>query len=384
MENFLISRDGLTAYQRNSRPLVGNGVQEFAPLIGTAMLDSTICDIYLVNERGELVGRPVLTAACDANTSMCLGHVLSWENDTASLKNLMLNILEDKVSYCKKRGIHIDTEQWNVKNQLPGILVTDCGKEYTSQNFEQISELGITLINLPPYRPESKGSVEKLFDLIQNSYKDILKGKGVIMEDFQEQGAHDYRNDAILTLQEFEKIIIRCIVHYNCSRMIENYPYTSEMLDANVLPYANKIWNWKKNNHETNLIDISKKELILTLLPRVNGKFTRKGLLCNRLRYYADGYKEQFLKGGDVIVSYDPENCNHVWIKESDGSFVKFTLIEKRFSNMSLDEIQDIQRQQKQLVQSTAHNQYQAKIDLMNFIETIAENTNNAKKGGQK
>ena len=177
IENFCITRDGLTAYQRNSRPLVGDGVQEFAPVIGTAMLDSTICDIYLVNERGELVGRPVLTAACDANTSMCLGHVLSWENDTASLKNLMLNILEDKVSYCKKRGIHIDTEQWNVKNQLPGILVTDCGKEYTSQNFEQISELGITLINLPAYRPEEKGPIEKLFDLIQTSYKNILKGK---------------------------------------------------------------------------------------------------------------------------------------------------------------------------------------------------------------
>ena len=65
-ENFFISREGLTAYQRNSRPLLGDGVQEFAPNIGTAMLDSTICDIYLVNEKGEIAGRPVLTAACDA------------------------------------------------------------------------------------------------------------------------------------------------------------------------------------------------------------------------------------------------------------------------------------------------------------------------------
>ena len=72
MENFLISRDGLTAYQRNNRPLLGDGVQEFAPAIGTAMLDSTVCDIYLIDEKGEIAGRPVLTAACDANTSMCL------------------------------------------------------------------------------------------------------------------------------------------------------------------------------------------------------------------------------------------------------------------------------------------------------------------------
>ena len=380
MENFHISRDGLTAYQRNNRPLVGDGVQEFAPLIGTAMLDSTVCDIYLVDEKGELAGRPILTAACDANTSFCLGYVLSWENDTNSLKNLMLNIVEDKVLLCKKKGIFITYEQWNIQGQLPSTLITDQGHEYTSQNFEQIAELGVTLINLPPYRPEMKGPVEKLFDLIQNSYKDLLKNKGVILEDFQERGAHDYREDAVLTLQEFERIVIRCIIYYNCSRVIENYPYSLEMLSDAVSPYAYTIWNWKKENAESNLINVSQKDLILTLLPRTSGKFTRHGLKTNGLRYYANGYKERFLQGGDVIVSYNPENCNKIWIKEKDGSFVEFNLIEKRFSNMSLEEIQDIQCQQKQLVQKTVRDRYQSKIDLMNFIETVAETASEKKK----
>jgi hypothetical protein len=325
-----------------------------------------------------------LTAACDANTSFCLGYVLSWENDTNSLKNLMLNIVEDKVLLCKKKGIFITYEQWNIQGQLPSTLITDQGHEYTSQNFEQIAELGVTLINLPPYRPEMKGPVEKLFDLIQNSYKDLLKNKGVVMKDFQERGAHDYREDAVLTLQEFERIVIRCIIYYNCSRVIEAYPYSLEMLEANVPPHANAIWNWKKSKHETNLIDISQKDLILTLLPRTNGKFTRHGLKTNGLRYYADGYKERFLQGGDVIVSYAPQNCEKVWIKEKSGVFVEFTLIDRRFSNMTLDEVQNIQNQQKQLVQSTVYEQYQAKIDLMNFIETVATNSNNQKKGGQK
>ena len=71
------------------------------------------------------------------------------------------------------------------------------------------------------------------------------------MPDFQERGAHDYRQDAILTISEFERIVIRCIIHYNCERVIENYPYSSEMLDANVPPFANKIWNWKLSNQES-------------------------------------------------------------------------------------------------------------------------------------
>lgn len=40
LENYHISRDGIKKYQRNKRPLLGeDGVQSFAPTIGTAMLD---------------------------------------------------------------------------------------------------------------------------------------------------------------------------------------------------------------------------------------------------------------------------------------------------------------------------------------------------------
>ena len=58
MQNYYISRKGLTNYQRNNRPLTGEGVQEFAPAVGTAMLDATICDIYLIDAAaGSLVSK---------------------------------------------------------------------------------------------------------------------------------------------------------------------------------------------------------------------------------------------------------------------------------------------------------------------------------------
>lgn len=55
MQQYYISRDGIKDYQRNSRPLLGDGVQQFAPAVGVGMLDSTICDIYLVDDYGKLV-----------------------------------------------------------------------------------------------------------------------------------------------------------------------------------------------------------------------------------------------------------------------------------------------------------------------------------------
>lgn len=89
IQNYYISRDGLTHYQRNNRPLTGEGVQEFAPAVGTGMLDATVCDIYLVDDTGNLVGRPILTACIDAYSGLCCGYSLSWEGGVYSLRGLI-------------------------------------------------------------------------------------------------------------------------------------------------------------------------------------------------------------------------------------------------------------------------------------------------------
>lgn len=371
METFYISREGLKNYQRNNRPLLGDGVQEFAPTVGTAMLDGTVCDIYLVDDKGQLIGRPVLVVACDANTSMCLGYSLLWEGGTYSLQTLMLNIIEDKVTLCERLGIKITPEQWSI-NQLPAVMVTDGGSEYVGKIFEQITELGVTLIKLPSYRPELKGTVEKFFDVVQNLYKEALKGKGVIMPDFQERGSHDYRKDAVLTLQEFERIIVRCIIYYNCERVLQNHPYTSDMLENNVKPYANEIWNYKKKESGANLISVNKRDLTLTLLPHITGRFTRYGLKVNKLRYYNEVYKEQYLQGGEVTIAFNPDDCSKVWLKEKDGSYIEFELIESRFKDMSLDKVQETHRKQKEVIKSALEDSYQAKIELLSFIESIS------------
>ncbi len=194
-----ISRNGLKHYQRNNRPLLGEGVIEFAPHIGVGLLDSTICDIYLVDDSGKLIGRPILTACVDAYSGLCCGYTLSWEGGTYSLRGLMLNVIADKTEHCMKYGILIDKSDWDC-NALPSTIVTDKGSEYISENFEQIAELGVEIINLTAYRPELKGRVEKFFDLVQGYYKPHLKGKGVIEPDYQERGAHDYRKDGYFDL----------------------------------------------------------------------------------------------------------------------------------------------------------------------------------------
>lgn len=378
LQTYYISRDGLKNYQKNNRPLLGDGVQEYAVSIGMGMLDATICDIYLVNEAGNLVGRPILTACIDAYSSLCCGYFLSWEGGVYSLRGLMLNIISDKQKWCSQYGISIEKSQWNV-DKLPATFVTDMGSEYKSENFEQITELGATIINLPSYRPELKGTVEKFFDLVQKNYKPHLKGKGVIESDYQERESHDYRKDACLTMVDFEKVILRCIIYYNSQRIIENFPYTKAMVQKQVRPLASEIWEWGKQQAGANLITVTKEQIVLTLLPRTIGKFSRFGLKVNKMRYKNENFIEKYLSGGEVIVAYNPDDVSAVWLIEN-GSYIRFNLIESRYEGKELSDVEIMQRSQRELIKATITSNRQAQINLAQSIEIIAASVNNPNK----
>ena len=368
-QNEIISRYGLNYFKKNERLCVGDGVRAFATGIGMGMLDSTICDLYLVNEAGEVIGRPVLTACVDAYSGLCMGYSLGWEGGIYSLRTLILCILADKKEWCKKRGVVIEGNEWNC-SYMPAELITDKGSEYKSENFEQLTELGITITNLPPFRPELKGPVEKFFDVVQNYFKPYLKGKGVIQPDFRERGATDYRKEACLTIEQFEAILIECIIFYNSKRIIEDFPYTEEMLQQRIKPYSQDIWNYGLTKEESNVLEIGTEDVMMILLPRVKAKFTRFGLAVNGLHYRNDDYKKEMLNGGTGIVAYSPEDSGRVYLIE-DGRYTAFTLIERCFSNKSLDEVQDIKEQQKSLVMECREDEIKSKIDLAVKIENL-------------
>lgn len=369
-----ISRNGLTNYQRNNRPLLGDGVQEFAKAPGVGMLDSTICDIYLINDAKEIIGRPILTVCIDAYSSLCCGYALTLEGGIYSIRQLMSNVVSDKQEWCKEHNISIKKEEWN-SSKCPGILVTDQGTEYTSSTFEQLAELGIKIVNLPVYRPELKGSVEKFFSIIQDLFRPYLKGKGVINPDFQERVAHDYRKDACLTLEQFEKILIRCILFYNTQRVLNNFPYTDNMLENRIQPYANNIFQYGLSLDGVNLIDINKEQIELTLMPRTTGKFTRTGLIVNNVRYKNKNFSEQYLSNKEVSVAYNPDDSGYVWLI-NNGEYIKFVLIESRFQNKNFKEIEEMKSIKKDIIRSVASEDLQARIGLGAYIETIANNSN--------
>ena len=364
-ENLIISREGQGNFLRNHRVMLGNGIRDFCPAIGYGMFDSTICDIFLVNDKGELLGRPILTACVDGYTSMCLGYYLGLHGGVSSLNKLLNNICMDKQQHCIKFGIHIDKEDWNC-SQLPHKFITDKGKEYVSETFSQITDLGIEIINLPPYRPDLKSAVEKFFDIVQGYYKKELASKGVIFEDYQERGGKDYRKNATFTMEEFEKILLLCIIKYNTKRIID-LPY--DKIDE-VQPFANSLWNHCLQHHKNNMISTSKVQLELTLLPRTVGSFKRNGLIVNGLRYKNFKYTDNYLNGGSVTVAFNPNNVSKVWIIEK-GVYEEFEIIEAFFEDMDLETVKQL-KQKKSLIEKQAEEiALQGSVDLSRELESV-------------
>ena len=121
----------------------------------------------------------------------------------------------DKVEFCRQYGIDITKEEWP-NTGLPGEIITDKGREFVGNRMNELTmKYGIDVETLPPFRPDGKGLVEKSFDLIQQRYKPVLRGKGVIEADAQERWAVDYRSQAILTPEEFAKVVIHCVLYLN-------------------------------------------------------------------------------------------------------------------------------------------------------------------------
>ena len=174
-------------------------------------------------------------------------------------------------------------------------------------------------------------------------------------------------------MEQFEKVLIRCIIYYNSQRIIENFPYTDDMLKSKISPYANDIFKYGMNLEGVNLVKVDKRQLMLTLLPRTEGKFTRSGLIVNHVRYKNTNYAEKYLSGGNVTVAYNSDDSSSVWLLDK-GTFVEFTLIESRYKNKSFSEIEVMQTQKKKIVKSVETSNIQAKINLASYIEAIVAN----------
>ena len=222
-----ITRSGLSAYQRNGRLHYGSGTT-WKDKIGYYQMDATQGDIYLVSrfDPSLVIGRPYIYLAVDTATELIAGLYVGLTAGESAVASCLVHAASDKVAYCASCGIQITPEQWPSRGVAGGII-TDKGREFCGQRMDELCiRYGVERESVPPFRPDYKGVVEKTFDLIQQRYKSLLRGKGAIEPDAMERWSTDYRSQAILTLDDYTKILIHIILFLN-NRALKNRPCAS-------------------------------------------------------------------------------------------------------------------------------------------------------------
>ena len=309
-----IARNGLTDYQRNKRPLFGSAMS-WRDKIGAYQMDATQADIHLVSrlDKSAVIGRPNIYMAVDTATQLIAGIYVGLDAGEQAVINCLANAAMDKVEFCGQYGIEITQEEWP-NTGLPGEIITDKGKEFIGSRMEELAmKYGIEFESLPPFRPDGKSLVEKSFDLMQQKYKPALRGKGVIEADAQERWAVDYRSQAVLTLEDFTKVVIHCVLYLNSCRIIQN----SQVGEAT--PTAAGLWNWYEDENKSMIIPVSREQLYQFGLPRKAATLSRKGISNNGLWYTGAQFKKlmEYKKVGDTIqIAYDPNNVSRVYLIE--------------------------------------------------------------------
>ncbi len=305
----VIARQGLSHYQRNVRPMYGSA-SSWRDQPGSFQMDATQADIYLVSrhDRSSVIGRPYIYLAVDTATQLIVGLYVGLEAGEGAVMSCLAQTAGDKVEFAQKFGIAISPEQWP-NSGMPSEIITDKGREFLGNRMGELCRrYGIEVQSLPPFRPDGKGLVEKAFDLIQSRYKPLLRGKGVIEEDAQERWAADYRSQAVLTIDEFTAVVIRCVIHLNAGRLLPDGSTPASL--------------WLSSNPA--LLPVDGRELHCMTLPRSQVKLTRKGIHHNGLWYVPES-RDRDWGAGTYEAAVDHNDSSKIYVVQG-GKYFSFCL----------------------------------------------------------
>lgn len=380
----IISRQGIGEYQKNYRPLLGYAGDN-AQNCGYFEMDATEADICIVSKYSRKpIGRPIVYLAVDVATRLVTGVYVGLSGGSNAILQCLQSMVEDKVLFCQERGIEITASQWPSVG-LPRVISTDRGKDFMSGRVRELCErFDIEITNLPAYRPDLKGCVERTFACLQERYKPMLRGYGTIEIENTREGAAPVQTKACLDLGEYTRILLRCIIYHNSSRVLlmQREP---QMIADGVKPISSCLWEWMVKNGRADLINANAEDVSLMLLPRGNASITRQGLMFDGLRYDAENVDmtKEYVNAGisgrkKVVVAYREDSSEAIYLIR-EGKYIKFVLTSASqvFSGLSFEEIHLMKKEEQEVRKEAERKQSR---DAAMCADYILETVQNAEK----
>lgn len=176
-------------------------------------IDASKLQIQLVSRYGrtKLVGTPSLYIIVDVWSSAIVGYCISHENFSWTMAaSALSNAFSEKQKLFERLGMSYTNDDWPC-HHLPSNLMADRAELITDKS-KNVPNIGINVEIAAAMCPEMKGTVEEKFSEIKHKHPYRLPGKYAKGPGRREK---DGKDDAVLTIDELEKILVEIILDLN-------------------------------------------------------------------------------------------------------------------------------------------------------------------------
>jgi putative transposase len=271
-------------------------------------VDHTRADVLVVDQAGEVLGRPWLTLVVDTYSRCLMGMHLSFDAPSSAVVCLALRHAILPKQY--NSGYELQGS-WGTYG-LPKYLYTDGGKDFRSQHLEQVAtELGIVLCLRR--KPSDGGIVERPFGTFNTQFFSTLPGYvsskvETRYEQAQASPTPDAETEACLTLMQLEQLLVRYLVdHYNqASELRSGFANDARMGNQS------RIGRWEAGRI-AQLPLLGERELDLCLMRRDQRRVYRSGYLQFASLTYQGEHLAAYA-GETVILRYNPRDITTVYV----------------------------------------------------------------------
>ncbi|MDY2637126.1 MAG: transposase family protein [Phascolarctobacterium sp.] len=272
-------------YDNNNRNLYGNRLYDIRCPGWAGQIDACETPFSLVSKYDPriCVSNPTVYFMVDVYTSAITAVSVAYtQNSNLGFTNLMLNLMDDKVVFCKKYGIEAENinEIWP-SGYIPRHIYVDRGSEFTSEECTRIcNELGVEKKLVPGAKGSAKGLVERSFGQLLSKQVPYWEKIGYISK------RHDSNphGESVMDIEVYTKCVIQFVLTHN-QRYMEGYPMVKELRDNNVPAIPFKLWEYGVEHIDSprHITDIN--QYCFTLMTEKTLKLSRKGINYKTLYY---------------------------------------------------------------------------------------------------
>jgi putative transposase len=285
---------------RNRFTLVKPGLRPRA-LLDIVQIDHTRVDIQLVDDLARAVlGRPWLTVLLDVHSRCVLGFSVSF--DPPSAAGVALAIAQGvlpKTDWLAGRALSL---AWPMHG-LPRSLHLDNGREFHSRALKRgCQQHGLRLAYRPPATPRFGGHIERLMGTLMQRVHAL---PGSTASNVDVRGDYNSEQRAVLTLQEFERILAFEVLG----------PYHNDLHSALGMTPAAR-WAEALAAAGDLKLPADPAAFVLDFLPFEERVVRREGVRLFNATYY-DGGLASLLDRPDrsCRVKYDPRDLSAVFVE---------------------------------------------------------------------